>query len=350
MLDVPNRFDPRLTPLRDHLTPRLWHRPWQDPPGFLLPNCPCCSSGTQMYTLGGADAALATFYATCDKTDMAAETTAAKTTGNLSQARGTNAGGIGNPSLAGYVLGGNTASTGYVATADKLSFSNDTTASVASASLSLAREEGAALSERSSKGYYAGGLNGSGKSKVTDKLTFSGDSTGAVTTANLSSARNGNAGMNGTSAKGYWAGGATGAVTSPVKTADIITFSSDTVAAQTTANLSAARAQPQAGSDGSTKGYWAGGQNGAAVTINDKLTFSTDTTAALTTAGMDEWTGASGSDGNKLCCLGGTASPGSTSAGGNKILFVSDTMSALGSSANLTQSRLLTTGFSQLAL
>jgi len=46
MLDDPNRFDPRLTPLRDHLTPRLWHRPWQDAPGFLLGCSRCCSAPT----------------------------------------------------------------------------------------------------------------------------------------------------------------------------------------------------------------------------------------------------------------------------------------------------------------
>jgi len=30
---------------RDHRAPRDWRRPWLDPPGFLLPNCPCCGGG-----------------------------------------------------------------------------------------------------------------------------------------------------------------------------------------------------------------------------------------------------------------------------------------------------------------
>ena len=43
--------------LRDHLAPRDWRRPWRDPPGFLLPNCPCCSGGgapaQNYYVFGG---------------------------------------------------------------------------------------------------------------------------------------------------------------------------------------------------------------------------------------------------------------------------------------------------------
>jgi hypothetical protein len=284
---------------------------------------------------------------------MSAETTAAKTTANLSQARYSNAGGISNPSVAGYTLGGATSpGTTYVTTADKLTFSNDTTAAATTANLSQAREQGAGLSERNSKGYYGGGRTGGAATSVTttDKLTFSGDSTSAVSAANLSLARGNVAGMNGTSAKGYWAGGATGAVTNPTSVADKIAFSSDAISAQTTANLSAARTQLFGGSDGSTKGYWAGGQSGAGVARNDKITFSTDTTAALTTAGLNEWNGSSGSDANKLITLGGTTSLGGTSAAGQKIQFASDTMAGLAAGANLSQSRLGCSGFSTLAL
>jgi N-acetylneuraminic acid mutarotase len=43
--------------LRDRDTPRAWHRPWQDPPGFFVPGCFCCGGGTSTYyTVGGVAA------------------------------------------------------------------------------------------------------------------------------------------------------------------------------------------------------------------------------------------------------------------------------------------------------
>ena len=43
--------------LRDLRTPRDWRRPWRDPPGFLLPSCPCCPGGGSpsqcYYVFGG---------------------------------------------------------------------------------------------------------------------------------------------------------------------------------------------------------------------------------------------------------------------------------------------------------
>ena len=32
--------------VRDRLEPRDWSRPWRDPPGFLLPACNCCTTGS----------------------------------------------------------------------------------------------------------------------------------------------------------------------------------------------------------------------------------------------------------------------------------------------------------------
>lgn len=329
--------------LRDRREPRRWDRFWETKAGLIC----CCTSGAQMYSLGGSDTFGATFYKVCDKTDMSAETTAAITTGNLSQSRQTNEGGIGNPSVAGYILGGSTGAA--VVTADKLTFSNDTTVAVTTANLSSVRQQGGALSERSSKGYHAGGQS-SASTLVADKLTFSGDSTAAVTTANLSLARFGVVGMSGTTAKGYFAGGATTTVTNSTNVAEKITFSSDTTTATTTANLSVARAQVQAGGDGSTKGYWAGGQTGAQASTVDKITFSSDTTAALTTASYNQWVASQASDGNKLATLGGTTSLGGTSSAGSKITFATDVVAGLSAAANLSQSRRSLAGFSTVAL
>src|SRR5262245_65819925 len=42
----------------DYRTPRDWLRPWRDPPGFFLPNCPCCgaTSSLSYHTIGGLTA------------------------------------------------------------------------------------------------------------------------------------------------------------------------------------------------------------------------------------------------------------------------------------------------------
>jgi hypothetical protein len=44
--------------LRSSEDPRDWHRPWRDPPGFFLPNCPCCGiAASQTYhCIGGVTA------------------------------------------------------------------------------------------------------------------------------------------------------------------------------------------------------------------------------------------------------------------------------------------------------
>ena len=332
--------------LRDVRTPRDWRRPWRDPPGFLLPSCPCCPGGAQMYSLGGQDGSTGAIVATADKTNMSAETTAAVTTANLTVVRdGTGA--AGNPSVAGYSSGGR--SDRFVSDqtlTDKVTFSNDTTAAAGTAALSQARYEVAGLSERSSKAYFAGGLTGSGgKVQTTDKLTFSGDATSAVSTANLSLARAAASGISEGTTKGYWGGGVSSGSITPTNVTDKITFASDATAALTTANLSVARFRMVAGSDGSTKGYFAGGQTGSGLSDTDTLTFSTDTTSGGPSFNADS--GASGSDGNKLFGMGG-----SIGSGGLKITFATNVVSGVGTgfAGNLSESRLVLSGMSTVGL
>ena len=301
-----------------------------------------------MYSLGGEDTTPA-IVVTADKTNMSAETTAAVTTANLTGAKWQHAS-VGNPSASGYFAGGRSTTLATdMATADKLTFSNDTTAAATTANLSLARAQLFGLSERITKGYFAGGLsaNVGTKIKVTDKITFSGDSTAAVTTADLSQARSGLGALSEGTSKGYWAGGSTGGGTPSVNTADKITFSGDSTAALASANLSVPRFFLQAGSDGSTKGYWAGGQTGGPIATTDKITFSTDTTAAQTSASLNNSSGASGSDGNKMFAMGG-----SQGAQGQKITFATDLSSGVGagSSGNLSSSRTAPAGVTTAAL
>jgi hypothetical protein len=306
-----------------------------------------------MYALGGESSAGA-IVATTDKIDMSAFTVAAKTSANLSTKRW-EAGAAGNPGVAGYICGGSTATTfNFQTTCDKLTFSNDITAAVTSGNLSLSRGQVVGISERSSKAYYAGGISGTSGTTVklatADKLTFSGDSTSAVTTANLSQARAAASGVTDGSTKGYWAGGYTSTVIAGlVVTGDKLTFSTDSTGAVTTANLSLARCQGAGGSDGAVKGYFSGGQTGAAVTRVDKITFSNDTAAALTSAVVGNYAGAGGSDGNNHLVAGGVNGVSGITSAVIGIAFATDT-NTTGISGSLTVARFYAAGLTTVSL
>jgi hypothetical protein len=259
------------------------------------------------------------------------------------------AGALANPSIAGYISGGATAPTTYVATGDKITFNNDSTSALSTANLTYSGEQVASMSERSTKGYFAGGLNAGGKIATANKMTFSNDTNSTQTSANLTSARSAVSGMNGNGVKGYWAGGTTGGVNNCVVTGEKITFSTDTAAAQTSANLSTKREQMEAGSDGSIKGYWVSGQIGFAISNVDKITVSTDTTSAIG-ATFFQYSGSSGSDGNKLLFLGGNTNASSAVATGGKMTFATDVAAALPGSASLSQGRILPAGLTTVAL
>jgi hypothetical protein len=338
--------------LRDYRVPRDWRRPWRDPPGFLLPNCPCCSGGAQMYSLGGEISSIA--QATADKTDMSAETTAAVTTANLTVIRMQHAS-VSNPGSAGYVSGGQGASS-FRSTSDKVTYSNDTTTAVGTATISQNRNALSGLSERSTKGYVGGGTTGAfNQLKTADILTYSSETDAAATTANLSQARYLPCGMTEGTSKGYWGGGDTGGGATNQNTIDKITFSSDTTAVLTSAALATKRGEMCAGSDGSTKGYFAGGcssgQNNPATGATDKLTFSTDTSAALTAALFQKGGPcAAGSNGNKLIGLGGIDSSGFIVSSGLKITFATDAFATTGGGSGLSTARYFLAGVSTVAL
>ena len=307
-----------------------------------------------MYSLGGEISFIA--QATTDKTNMAAETTAAVTTASLTQIRMQHAS-IGNPSVAGYVSGGQGGGA-FRSTSDKVTFSNDTTTAVATAAISQNRNALSGLSERSTKGYVAGGTTGAFNQLATaDKLTFSSETDSAVGSANLSTARYLPSGMSEGTSKGYWGGGDTGGGATNMKITDKITFSTDTTGAIASAQLSVARGESCAGGDGSTKGYWGGGcssgQNNPATGITDKITFSTDTTLALMSASFTKGGPcAAGSDGNKLVGLGGLDGSAVVTSSGLKITFATDSTAAFGSGSagNLSAARYFLAGISTVAL
>ena len=161
---------------------------------------------------------------------MLFRSTAAQTTANLSQAR--TPVGISEGSTKGYFAGGLTSSTGRVITADKLTFSNDTTAAQTTANLSLGRDSLAGCSGEGSKGYFAGGISGTTLGGVyvttTDKLTYSNDNTSAQTTADLSQPRQNLGGISEGSTKGYFVGGILAGSNNYSSVADKLTYSNDT--------------------------------------------------------------------------------------------------------------------------
>jgi hypothetical protein len=240
-------------------------------------------STTNGYFAGGATTSFSGHVATTDKIVYSTDTTAAQTTANLSQARQGLAGCSGERTK-GYFAGGTTDGANSLSTADKLTYSNDTTAAQTTANLSQARYYLAGISEGTTKGYFAGGFSSTFLTTA-DKLTYSNDTTAAQTTADLSTATAYIAGCSGEGTKGYFVGGFTGAI---VATAYKITYTTDTTAAQTTANLNQARRNLAGISEGSTEGYFAGGSTGVIVATADKLTYSTDTTAAQTSANLSQ--------------------------------------------------------------
>ena len=230
---------------------------------------------TKGYSIG-----LSSTYKITFATDVSSASTA--TAGPTIQA-----GGLSASNSVGFHAGGYTGATVLHTQVSKITYSTDVLASITTAAISQARRQLGACNNFNVKGYLLGGYaTGSARVATSDKLTYSNETAAASTTSNLSAARGSNPGQlsEGTT-KGYYFGGNTG---NPVTTADKITFSSDVTSAVTTANLTEAKDYHTSLSEGSSKGFILGGYSShyANATNTDKITFSTDVTAAATTANM----------------------------------------------------------------
>lgn len=318
--------------------------PW--PPEFFVPSCFCCGGSANAYSCGGVDAFNTAFYATTDRTVFATDVTSSVAAANLTTNRG-EAAGVSNPDVAGYMAGGKTSGNVVVVTADKLIFATETTGTATAADLSTGRHALGGLSERDSKAYFAGGFS-TPITSIADKLTFATNSTNANTSADLSTARGGLCGMSQGTTKGFWGGGFTGSLSRTTRT-DKITFASDTTASQTTADLSTGRDRYQSMSDGSSKGYFAGGQTGIGFSICDKLTFATDSSASQTSAAINRYGGAGMANGVIGYALGGIDAAG-VSKSGNKFTFATDSVATLGIGSNLSTQRTGIAGLSTVGL
>jgi len=196
-----------------------------------------------------------------------------------------------------------------------------------------------------SKSYWCGGSYNN--TNVTDKLTYSNDTTAAQTSANLTAARGYPVGNSDGATKGYISGDI-----SPTAATDKLTFSSDTTAAQTTANLSAARGACGGASNYSTKAFAVGGYGAPSLTTSDRIVFSTDTTSAATSANLS--TGKSQMTSNltdintKGYFAGGSTSGDVVTALTDKITFANDLTIAI-STGNIATAKRNPAGLSAIS-
>jgi hypothetical protein len=196
-------------------------------------------------------------------------------------------------------------------------------------------------------GYFAGGTYTGPVYADAFRITFSTSVIVANTISNLSVARWGLAGVSDGVNYGYFAGGGTDSGSnSPVTTADRITFSTGARNANAASNLSQARAFFYALGDGSTYGYFTGGNTGAYVATVDRIVFSTGATAANSVSqptypnlSQPKIDMACVSDGtNYGYCAGGSTTGGGLSATFDRIVFATGAVSAY-TTYNLTQAR-----------
>jgi hypothetical protein len=306
------------------------------------------ASGVSGYSLGGRTATSGSI-ATSDKIAFSTDIMVACETANLTGSRSFG-GFMSKAASHGYSCGGcSTGVTGYTATADKLVYSTSTTAASTNSNLSTTRGRLCGLGNGSTHGYCCGGYSGTTSLTTGDKLTFSNDTLAACATANLSAIRSYTAGLNGTSSKGYVMGGCTGNGSGMVATTDMLTYSTDTIAATATADITTAAYAPTCLSEGSVKGYANGGATAAALTkVTYKLTYSTDTTAASTSANTTSVYNASSpcsEGGNKGYLSGGWISTYTNLA--EMIVYATDTTGTK-TSANLSSNRQGASGVSDI--
>lgn len=186
----------------------------------------------------------------------------------------------------GFSIGG---TTGPVTTADKATFSTETTAAQTSANLTAARAQLASGGD-ATQAYFIGGTDAGDTSQTSaNKLTHSNDTTATNANAALPAARSGI--LSAVYSTAIYSYGGSAAANSNDQTAAYKTpYSTDTTAAQTSANLATGRASGMTLSSDSAAMYFGGFRNTPGSftkqTIVDKMPFSTETSANNTSLAL----------------------------------------------------------------
>lgn len=244
------------------------------------------SAGGAIYGYIGGGDDLAVKYITTDRITFATSVTAANADSDLTYARGGLAG-VSDCSTYGYWAGGLNDVGSTTPYCDRITFLTGVTAEAVASYLPGARGYVAGLSDGATYGYWAGGLTG--PLDTSDKITFATGVVAANTGNVLSVARDALAAISDGATYGYFAGGMTAVIpSSATAVADRITFATSAIAANAVSNLSSDRAYLTGLSDNSTYGYFAGGDNDAAATVAtaDRITFASGVTAANPTSDL----------------------------------------------------------------
>ena len=185
------------------------------------------------------------------------------------------------------------------------------------------------------KGFFSGGIADS--IQVTDRTTYSTETTAAVSGANLSQARYALAAA-GNAEKGFFSGGYSGS-NPGLATADRTTYSTETTAAVTGANLSQARYYPAAAGN-AEKGFFSGGYTGSnpGLATADRTTYSTETTAAVTGANLSQARYGLAAAGNTEKGFFSGGYTGSNQVTADRTTYSTETTAAV-TGANLSQAR-----------
>ena len=226
---------------------------------------------------------------------------------------------------------------------DRVDFSNDTpNASPRTGTLSLARYSAAATGN-SNYGWFGGGYGApatavppivNSHQRIVDRIDFSNDSTTALIRGPLVTARS-NLAATGNSNYGWFAGGNNGpAVTSApiVATVDRIDFSNDSTTASPRGPLSSPARRSLAATGNSNYGWFGGGFDSVSTIVAtvDRIDFSNDSTTAsprgpLSTA---RFLLAATGNSNYGWFGGGIISPTTTTATVDRINFSNDSVTA----------------------
>ena len=188
--------------------------------------------------------------------------------------------GFANSGTAGYFAGGSNNGASYYTRLDKLTFSNDTNASLGNV-LSPARDNSSgngAASNNGTAGYWAGGYGPTAVATAQEKLNYSNDSRSAITAVTYGG---GITGLANSGTAGYYSGGYQS--TQPTSYIQKITFSNDTPSVLSNRLARARNAAGSAASHNGVAGYFANGNDSAGQPQShvDKMSFSTETSALM---------------------------------------------------------------------
>jgi hypothetical protein len=254
-----------------------------------------------------------------------------KTVMSVALSGNTQAVGWANGTVAGYFGAEYGTSTGLI---DKYTGSTFTKTTI-SATMGYATEGWGACSNDGTAAYWSGGYDSQIATKYIYKLLYSNDTRSELATLpSIGVYKSGCS--NGTTA-GYLIRGTDGNATNQGSNQlNKIDFSNDSVSTLS-ATFTTARYSAGAFANGTTAGYFCGGQTPSNISSIEKLTFSGETMSTLSATLSTARHGASGYSNSGVAGYAAGGNDGSAVAGIDKITYASDTKSTL--SASLSAGR-----------